>query len=287
LSPRTASRATALLLTVVAGTRAVAAQPPAPVPSGGDLAFASYAFAPELGSGIYESNGRALQIYRLPFAFDQEGWRLTLPVTVGLLDFRSSDVIDLNLPRGVGSVSVVPGIERDFGITPNWSLTQFSKAGYTKTSGNADDAVLIGLGLRSNLRRPGVTLDEDGAVKPRAIEYLIYHELNLAIADLRGKLPGDHFLRLRTAVEGDLATPLTLGEHRLRVAPYVILDDYINPPTSPLTGRDADRYQKEIGFSLSLAPSPSRLGVPLPALGVSYRIAGELSGWRLAIGAPF
>ena len=61
------------------------AAPAATAASSGDLAFASYAFAPELGSGIYESNGRALQIYRLPFAFDQEGWRLTLPVTLSLI----------------------------------------------------------------------------------------------------------------------------------------------------------------------------------------------------------
>ena len=283
------SRSTALAALVAAGAiaQAAAAVAPAPAPNSGDLAFASYAFAPELGSGIYEINGRALQIYRLPFAFDNDGWRLTLPLTVGLLDFRSSDVNDLQLPRGVGSISLVPGIERDFPLASNWSLTEFTKAGYTKASGNAADAVLIGLGLRSNVRRPGVTVDTDGNVSPRAWEYLLYNELNLAVADLRGPLPGDHFLRLRTAVAGDFATPATLGEHTLRASPYLLLDAYLHPPTSPITGRDADHYQKEIGISLSLEPRPSRLGVPLPALGVSYRIAGELSGWRLAIGAPF
>ncbi len=284
---RTSPARTSARLALLIGSASLPAWSGLLASTAGDQAFASYAFAPELGSGIYETNGRALQIYRLPFAFEREGWRLTLPVTVGLLDFRSSDVINLNLPRGIGSVSLVPGIERDFGITDNWSLTQFSKAGYTKASGNAADAVLFGLGLRSNLRRPGVQFDEDGAVKPRSQEFLLYNELNLAVADLRGPPPGDHFLRLRTAVEGDFATPLAVGERRLRVAPYTLLDAYINPPTSPLTGRDADRYQKEIGFSLSLYPRSSRLGIALPALGVSYRIAGELSGWRLAIGAPF
>jgi hypothetical protein len=146
---------------------------------------------------------------------------------------------------------------------------------------------MFGLGLRSNLRRAGTTLGSDGEIKPRAFEYVVYNELNLAVADIRGPLPGDSFLRLRSAVLGDFATGIDTGEHRLRAAPYALLDVYFKPPTSPLTGRDADRYQKEVGFSFSLDPRPRWLGIPLPALGLSYRIAGDLSGWRLAIGAPF
>jgi hypothetical protein len=184
-------------------------------------------------------------------------------------------------------VSLVPGIERDFHPGPDWTLTQFSKAGYTKTSGQADDAVLIGTGLRSARRRDGTVTDASGQIRPRAYEYLLYSELNLALADLRGPLLGDQFLRLRNAVATDFATAVMLGGHRLRIAPYLLVDAYVMPPTSPLTGHDADRWQKELGFSLTLDPRPSRLGIALPALGVSYRIAGELSGWRLAIGAPF
>jgi hypothetical protein len=256
-------------------------------PPSADQAFASYAFASELGSGVYEINGRALQIYRLPFAFEREGWRLTLPVTVGLLDFRSSDVIALNLPQGIGSVSLVPGLEQDHLLTPDWWLTHFAKAGYTKASGNAADSVQFGLGLRSTWRRPGTRTDSQGSVLPRAVEYVLLNELNLAVADLRGPLPGDSFLRLRNAAQWDFGTAAHLGERHLRIAPYLLLDVYLEAPTSPITHRDADRYQKEVGFSMSLEPRPTALGIPLPALGVSYRIAGDLSGWRLAIGAPF
>jgi hypothetical protein len=285
--PRAASLATTLALAGFAALGSGIARGAVPSSQGADAVSASYAFASELGSGIYEINGRALQIYRLPLQFEQQGWRLTLPVTVGLLDFRSSEVIDFNLPTGIGSVSLEPGFERDFQPTRDWTLTQFAKAGYAKASGQSEDAVLFGLGLRSNLRRPGASYDASGALKPRAFEYVLYQELNLAVADPRGPSPVDHFLRLRNAVLGDFATVLTPGEHRLRVAPYVLLDIYINTPTSPTTGQGTERYQTEVGFSLTLDPRPSRLGVRLPALGLSYRIAGELSGWRLAIGVPF
>jgi hypothetical protein len=143
------------------------------------------------------------------------------------------------------------------------------------------------MGLRSTWRRPGTRVDRQGTVLPRALEYVLANELNLAVADLRGPLPGDAFLRLRNAAQWDFGTPAHLGDRQLRVAPYVLLDVYVEAPTSPITHRDADRYQKEVGFSLGLDPRPTALGIPLPALGVSYRIAGDLSGWRLAFGAPF
>jgi hypothetical protein len=168
----------------------------APATQSGDQAFASYAFASEFGTGIYELNGRSLQIYRIPFSFDHEGWRLTLPVTVGLMDFTTRDVVELKLPHGIGSVSLVPGIERDFPVTPRWTLTQSLRAGYTKTSGQDTDAVVAAIGLRSALLEPG---------------YLLYTELNYAVADLRGPLPSDAFLRLRNAIQGDISNPMPAG----------------------------------------------------------------------------
>ena len=261
----------AALLAWSAGLASVAGAAAAPN-SAGDQAFASYAFASEFGSGIYEFNGRSLQIYRIPLSIEREGWRVTLPVTIGLVDFRSSDVINLNFPRGIGSVSLVPGLERDFVLTPDWTLTQFLRAGYTKTSGQAADAVVASIGLRSDLRRN---------------QTLFHSELGYAVADLRGPAPGDAYLRLRNAIQFDLATTTGVGEHRLRVSPYVLVDVYAIPPRSPVSSQDIQRTQMEPGLSFSLEPRPARLGIPLPALGISYRIAGELSGWRLAIGAPF
>lgn len=261
------ARVVACLLATTPGAAAAASAVPA-----GDQAFASYAFAAEFGTGIYEFNGRSLQIYRIPLALQREGWRLTLPVTVGLVDFSSTDVIDLKLPHGIGSVSLVPGIERDVPLTPDWTLTHFLRAGFTRTSGRAANAVVAATGLRSLVLRP---------------RYQFYSELTYAVADLRGPPPGDAFLRVRNAIQGDLPAPLPSGERRLHIAPYLMVDLYAQPPTSPVSGRDAQRRQTELGLSFTLDPRPTRLGIPLPAVGLSYRFAGDLSGWRLAIGAPF
>jgi hypothetical protein len=38
---------------------------------------------------------------------------------------------------------------------------------------------------------------------------------------------------------------------------------------------------------MGVTPRPVILGVPLPRLGIGYREAGVLSGWRLVLGDPF
>src|SRR5512141_2038653 len=51
----------------------------------------NYAFATQLGSGIYAISGRTLQVYRLPLSVtfrpeeegSRKGWRFTFPVTLG------------------------------------------------------------------------------------------------------------------------------------------------------------------------------------------------------------
>ena len=281
------ARTAALLAAAQCWATSLCAAPASSAATNVERVPASYAFAPELGSGIYEIDGRALQIYRLPFALQREGWRLTLPVTVGLLDFRSTDVLELHLPSGIGSVSLMPGLEGDWDVAANWRLTPYAKAGFTKTSGGQANVASFGAGRRSDLLRPGATRNAEGTVLPRALEYTFHQELNLAVADLRGPAPSDQFLRLRQGLEVDWDSGFGQAGRQLRIAPFALLDTYLAQPMSIITGRRVDRWQGEVGFSLSLFPAPQRLGLAVPALGFSYRIAGDLSGWHLAIGRPF
>lgn len=89
----------------------------------------NYAYATQLGSGVYNIAGRTLQIYRLPFGYTlaqpsrrRPAFRLTLPVTIGIVDFEARDVIDTGLPENLDTLSFVPGIELDIELTPHWHL---------------------------------------------------------------------------------------------------------------------------------------------------------------------
>lgn len=60
----------------------------------------NYAFATQLGSGVYAVNGRTVQIYRFSpgisiRSLEGRSWglRLRLPLTLGFYDFQVTDVI--------------------------------------------------------------------------------------------------------------------------------------------------------------------------------------------------
>ena len=72
----------------------------------------NYAYATQLGSGVYNISGRTLQIYRLPFGYTfsqpsgkRPGVRLTMPLTIGFVDFEPRDVIDSGLPENLDTLS--------------------------------------------------------------------------------------------------------------------------------------------------------------------------------------
>ena len=45
--------------------------------------------------------------------------------------------------------------------------------------------------------------------------------------------------------------------------------------------------QMELGLTFNSAPRLQILSWRLPRVGFGYRLAGDFSGWRLVVGAPF
>ncbi len=256
--------------------------PPEAVPGGTrttDQAFASYAFATELGTGIYEIGNRTIQVYRLPLAIDgalgHDDWRWTMPITLGFYDFSTGDVVELDLPRGIGTFGVVPGLEMDYHLRDNWRVMPYVKAGFTLNSQDAPNQLIGGAGVHS------VVTGTRGDYELKYVEQLTY-----AIVGRRG-LSADSLLRLRTGASATRPTGTMLGRHRLLATPYAMLDYYLDAPQAPATGFKIPRTQVEAGLSFDLRPGPHWWIIPMPAVGLGYRFAGPLSGWLLAFGAPF
>jgi hypothetical protein len=108
-----------LSLSLLAATAAAA---PTPL-SSSEQAVLNFGFATQLGSGIYSLSGRTLQVYRLPFGYALSHGdealikvRLTLPFTIGFLDFKPQDVVETGLPEQLDSFSFVPGLELDYAL---------------------------------------------------------------------------------------------------------------------------------------------------------------------------
>ncbi len=280
---RTAASAVLLVCACAAGAQELPpGVPPESVPGDSkiaDQAFASYAFATELGTGIYEIGGRTIQVYRLPLAIDgalgHDDWRWMIPITVGFYDFETEDVVTLDLPRGIGTFGVTPGLEMDYHLRDNWRVMPYVKAGFTLNSQNAPNQLLAGAGVHS------LVTAERGPWELKYAEQLTY-----AIVGRRG-LSADSLLRLRTGVSATKPTSVTIGRHQLLATPYSMLDYFLDAPEAPATGFKIPRSQLEVGLSFDLKPGPHWWIIPMPAVGIGYRFAGPLSGWLLALGAPF
>jgi len=250
-----------------------------------DTQFANFAFASELGSGIYEIGGTTIQVYQLPFSYklrlpskhsSPPGIRLTLPVTLGFFNFQTRDLVHLEIPHAIGALSLEPGVQLDYYLNESWSIYPYAKAGRTFASQDQINAMIFGIGIRSDYRFEAL----QGAGLYRA---------ELAYAGVRydGDLPNDSFTRLRNGVELRRAFGWPTQRRGLQLGPYAFTDLYFNAPSGPASGIAARTVQFEAGLMFGAQPMWKIYGYDLPRIGIGYREAGILSGWRLVFGDPF
>jgi hypothetical protein len=240
----------------------------------------NHAFATELGTGFYDIAGRSVFIVSITPAHELRaateehmGVRMVFPLSGGSFNFQPDDAIDGKLPNRIDSFSVMPGVEFDKLLHRDWVLTPWLRAGLSFAEGNSD-GVLWGLGLRlgRDLMFGEVSMTQR-------------HEVGLVAVNYRD-LPTDEFLRQRNAVDLRQPTfPIGFGR-RLLVSAYAILDVVPDPPAAP-AGLKPSVVQLESGITLNGDPRPQIGSWRWPRLGFGYRFAGEFSGWRIVIGAPF
>ena len=150
---------------------------------------ANFAFATQLGSGVYSVSGRTLQIYRLPFSYTLKstddssvGVELTLPVTFGFYDFELQDIANGDIPTNVDALSFVPGLTLVFELQPGWKLEPYVEAGISRARDVDADANVYAGGLVS-------LYDFDG----RGFDWQLRNDLTFAGVDVRGAAGSDQF----------------------------------------------------------------------------------------------
>ena len=277
---------TATWLCVCALVRAGDSCAASPAPYGSaDTEYANFAFASEIGSGVYEISGSVITVYTFEPGYilrnpeprgGRPGIRLIFPFTVGFFNFDTKDLLHLDLPSSIGALSFEPGVELDYWLTDFWHLYPYVKAGGTLASSAEVSAIIYGAGVRSDYR------------------FFVLHsadlwrsELNYAAAHYHGDTPYQSFTRLRNGVELRWNFDLNARSHEAQVAPYAITDVYFNAPAGANSGLSPRTFQYEVGLMFGPDPPWQIWGISLPRLGFGYREAGVLSGWRLVLGDPF
>jgi len=242
----------------------------------------NYVFATDLGSGVYDLDGRTLQIYQLTYrkplreATDGKlGVRFEVPVTLGFFDFNPVDVLEQGLPSRVDSFSVVPGLMLDHVMDDDWHFMPYVRGGFSVASSNVD-GWLYGLGLRLQRRR------DYGAWNS-----LVRSELAVAGVDYREDIPNDQFVRARQGFDFTRGLGWRIRGREVELGLYGIADVIMDPPTVPLVDGSREAFQAEFGFTFATRARFKIWRFDAPRLGFGYRFAGELSAWRFVIGEPF
>ena len=65
------------------------------------------------------------------------------------------------------------------------------------------------------------------------------------------------------------------------------MDAILDPPTAPVANAGEEPVQAEFGMTIATRPRIKIWRFDAPRLGLGYRLAGDLSGWRIVIGVPF
>jgi hypothetical protein len=242
---------------------------------------ANFAFATQLGSGVYSVSGRTLQIYRLPFSQELKprddssfGVVLTLPVTFGFYDFELQDVADGDIPTDVDTVSFVPGLTLVFEVHPGWNLEPYAEAGLSRARDQADATVYAG-GL--------VSLYEfDG----KGFDWQLRNDLAYAGIDIDGPTGSDHFTRFQTVLTA--RRPFGPGS-TVDYLLYALNDYYLDQPDGPIDSaeRGSGSLQYEIGLTLGTTETRRIWRIPLPRVGIGYRFGSDLDVFRIVFGTPF
>lgn len=250
--------------------------------SGDEQNVVNFAFATQLGSGVYSVSGRTLQIYRLPFSRtirpageDQFGIELTLPVTFGFFDFELQDVGDGDLPTRVDSVSFVPGIRLAFELNPDWRLEPYAEAGIARAGDANAHANVYAAGIAS-------LYEFDG----QGFAWLLRNDLVLAGVDLRGTDGSDRLVRLQTVLTA--RRPFS-RESSADYLLYALNEYYADQPGGPVDGaiQDGRSMQYEVGITFGWRETRRLWKIPLPRVGIGYRFGSDLDVVRVVFGAPF
>jgi len=243
---------------------------------------ANFAFATQLGSGVYSVSGRTLQIYRLPFshtlkATDDSGFgvELTLPVTFGFYDFKLQDTADGDIPTNVDALSFVPGLALVFELQPGWTLEPYAEAGIARARDVDADSIVYAGGLRSLYAFDG-----------HGFDWLLHNDLTLAGIELHNTADSNRFARFQTVVTAQ--RPFRHGSS-VDYLVYALNEYYVDQPDGPIDSAvgDGSSVQYEIGITLGTSEPRRIWRMPMPRVGIGYRFGSNLDVFRIVIGTPF
>jgi hypothetical protein len=242
----------------------------------------NYAFATQIGSGIYTISGRTLQVYCLPLSYTfrssedtRAGWRFTFPMTFGFYNFDRQDILDSNITENVATFSLVPGVEFLMPMRTHWLLKPFAEAGYVWDRGGDADAATYSAGLRSRVDFAG-----------KGFEMVLGNGLTYARVVPAALSSHDDMVAFETAFTANHLFS-SGGQGQADFEPYFVGRVFFGGVDQPLSGGNANTFvQYEVGLTFGSRGPMNIWKIPLPRVGIGYLFGHDISALRIVFGTP-
>lgn len=260
------------LFIILSPIRAISAEP------GSDPA--NYAFANYLGTGFYKTSSQNVTVFKIPISYapDPEAenvmrWRL--PVTVGFFDY---EIEDIEIPEEVGTLSFVPGLEREYHPGSQWTLIPYFDFGLSKNFSSKEDIILYSTGLTANYMLDWI---DENHLWSNKIWYAAYHLLSTEARD--------DFGTLQTGLDFNLPWHLSTSIPDMRITVYGLLASYLKPIRFVDKNNDIENVYRsvEMGITLTSPDFGDKYLWGLNQIGLGYRDGDGVRVFRLVLGSPF
>jgi len=246
---------------------------------------ANYAFSTHLGSGLYSSSGGTVQVYRVAGGFTLRsdwtgglGLELRIPVTFGFYDFELGDALESGLPDRLATLAIVPELRSVFAVAENWRLVPFVAAGVGRDFSEGRANYILAAGSRSLATFGWRSFD---LYLGNRLVYAGYTTTELDF--------GDDFGALESGLDARHSLGFSLNGHAVDGGVFLMNYLYfVSPELIRFYGKPLSvDVQWELGVTLGTMTPWKVVGLPIPRIGVSYRVGSGVTTFRLVVGGPF
>ena len=120
------------------------------------VGLTSFSFASYLGTGFYTTSGQNVFVLQIPLEHiikektdTQAGWTLTLPITIGFINFDNLNTEDLPDLNDVATLTFLPGIKYHYPMTVDWTITPFADYGFARDFNHTSNVLITAFGIKS------------------------------------------------------------------------------------------------------------------------------------------
>ncbi len=203
---------------------------------------------------------------------------MRIPVTFGFYDFELGDALESGLPDRLATLAIVPELRSVFAVAENWRLMPFVAAGVGRDFSEGRVNYILAAGSRSLATFGWRSFD---LYLGNRLVYAGYTTTELEF--------GDDFGALESGLDARHPLGFSLKGHA--VDGGVFLMNYLyfmSPELIRFYGKPLSvDLQWELGVTLGTMTPWKVAGLPIPRIGVSYRVGSGVTTFRLVLGGPF